>query len=78
MIAYVLAAAALFLFGTFIGFVAIVSLASHRDKDVTTPTPNRLHQGARAATRLHTRGPGVLRSAAYRHDLPRPTDQEWW
>ena len=74
---YVLAAVALVLFGAAGGFVAVISLASHRDKDITTPTTDRLHRGARVATRLHTRGPGVLHEAAYRHDLPRPTDREW-
>lgn len=74
---YLIGAAALFLFGAVCGFVAIVSMASHRDKDIITPAPNRFTRGARVATRLHTRGPGVFHEAAYRHDLLRPHDKEW-
>jgi hypothetical protein len=74
--AYLLCAAALVLFGAAGGFVVVVSLASHRDKDITSPTTDRIHRGARVATRLHTRGPSVLHEAAYRHNLPRPTGRE--
>lgn len=82
--AYLIAATAVFLFGALIGVVAIVSMASHRDKDITSPAPDRFARGARFATRLHTRGPGVFDEAFYRHDPPRPpdrtdrTDREWW
>jgi len=79
MIACVLAAVALFLFGAFCGFVAIVAMASHRDKDIDAPAPDRFARGARVATGLHTRGPGVFdEAAAWRHDLPRLNDEEWW
>ena len=74
---YVLAAVALFLLGAAGVFIVLVSLAVHRDKDITSPTSDRLARGARTATRLHTRGPGVLHEAAFRHDLPRLTDREW-
>ena len=73
---YIIGAAALFLFGAVCGFVAIVSMASHKDKDIVTPAPRRYARGARVATRLHTRGPGVFHEAAYRHDLPRLNDEE--
>ncbi len=82
--AYLIAATAVFLFGALIGVVAIVSMASHRDKDITSPAPDRFARGARFATRLHTRGPGVFDEAFYRNDPPRPpdrtdrTDREWW
>jgi hypothetical protein len=79
--AYVTAAIALFLFGALIGFVAVISMASHRDKDIMAPARDRLARGARVAYRLHTRGPGVFHEAAYRHDAPRPpdrSDREWW
>jgi hypothetical protein len=77
---YVTAAVALFLFGALIGYVAVISMACHRDKDITAPAPNRFTRGARVANRLHTRGPGVLYEAAYRDDPPWPrdrTDREW-
>jgi hypothetical protein len=79
--AYVITAIAVFLFGAVIGYVVVISMASHRDKDIISPAPNRLTRGARVANRLHTRGPGVFYEAAYRHDPPRPpdrTDREWW
>jgi hypothetical protein len=79
--AYAVAAIALFLFGAVIGFVAVISMASHRDKDIISPAPDRITQGARVAYRLHTRGPGVFHEAAYRHESPRPpdrTDRDWW
>jgi len=75
--AYVLAAVALVLLGAAGGFIAVISLAIRRDKDITVPTSDRLARGARVANRVHTRGPGVLHEAAYRHDLPRLTDREW-
>ena len=72
-------AAALVLFGAALGFVAVVSLASRRDKDMTAPAPNRLARGARAANGLHVRHPELFReAAAYRHNLPRPGDRERW
>jgi hypothetical protein len=76
--AYVVIAAALFLFGAVCGFVVLVSLASHRDKDLDSPAPSRYVRGARVATSLHTRGPGMFQEAAYRHELPRLNDEEWW
>ena len=78
---YVMDAIALFLFGALIGYVTVISMASHRDKDIIAPAPDRLTRGARVANRLHTRGPGVFNEAAYRYDPPRPPDQadrEWW
>ncbi len=76
---YVLAALALVLFGAAVGFIAVISLASRQDKDMTASTPNRLARGARAANGLHVRRPELLReAAAYRHDLPQPDDREWW
>ena len=79
--AYVIVAIALILFGAALGFVAVISLASHRDKDIMAPAPDRVTRGARVAYRLHTRGPGVFHEAAYRHDPPWPpdrTNREWW
>jgi hypothetical protein len=81
MATYLVAAIALFLFGAMIGFVAVISMASHRDKDIIGPPPDQLARGARVAYRLHTRGPGVFREAAYRNDPPQPpdrSDREWW
>jgi hypothetical protein len=75
---YVLASVALILLGAVGGFVAVISLASHRDKNLIAPAPNRLARGARAAHGLYVRHPEQFReAAAYRHDLPRPTDREW-
>ena len=75
---YVSAAVALFLFGAAGGYIAVISLASRRDKDMTTPTSSRLARGARVANGLYVRRPDPLHeAAAYRHDLPRPTDREW-
>ncbi len=39
---YVLAAVALILLGAVGGFIAVISLAIRRDKDITTSTSNRL------------------------------------
>ena len=72
-----LAALALFLLGAVGGVMAVVSLASRRDSDITTPAPGRLARGARTVNRLHTRGLGVHHEAAYRHDRARITDREW-
>ena len=55
---YVFATAALVLFGAAGGFIAVISLASRRDKDMTTPTSSRLALGARVANGLHVRRPG--------------------
>jgi hypothetical protein len=75
---YVLAAVALVLLGAVGGVVAVISLASHWDKNVTAPPPSRLARGARVAHGLHVRQPEPFReAAAYRHDLPRPADREW-
>jgi hypothetical protein len=74
---YLLLALTLFLFGAAGGVIVVMALASRQDKDITTPASSLLVRGARTVNRLHTRGPGVLREAAYRHDLPRPTDREW-
>jgi hypothetical protein len=74
---YMLTAFALLLLGAAGGFIAVIAVASRRDKDITTPASSRLVRGARTANRLHTRGRGVLHEAAYRHDQPRLTDREW-
>lgn len=74
---YLLLAFILFLIGAAGGIMVVMALASRRDRDITTPASSRLVRGARTVNRLHTRGPGVLREAAYRHNLPRPTDREW-
>lgn len=75
----VCAAVALVLFGAVGGFVAVISLASHKDKNLRAPASNRLARGARAAHGMHVRRPEPFReAAAYRHDLPRPADREWW
>jgi hypothetical protein len=79
--AYLTAAIALFLSGAFAGFVVVISMASHRDKDIISRAPDHLARGARVAYRLHTRGPGVFHEAAYRNDPPRRPerdDREWW
>jgi hypothetical protein len=79
MIGYLLVAVALILFGAALGFVAVVSLASHQDKDLTAAPSSRLARGARTANGLHTRHHQPLReSAAYRHDLPGLRGREWW
>ena len=75
---YVLAAVALIGFGAVGGFVAVISLASHRDKEITAPTSSRLDRGARSAHGLHVRLEPLREAAAYRHELPRPSDREWW
>jgi hypothetical protein len=75
---YVVAAVALVLFGAAGGYIAVVSLASRRDKDMTTPTSSRVARGARVANGLHIRRLDPLHEAsAYRHDLPRLIDREW-
>lgn len=77
--AYVAAAVALFFFGALCGFVVLVSLAIHRDKDLDSPAPDRITRGARVATHLHTRGPGVFQDPAfYYRPRPQRPDQEWW
>jgi hypothetical protein len=79
MIGYLVVAVALILFGAALGFAAVVSLASRKDKILTAPPLNRIVSGARAANGLHViRHPEPFREAAYRHDLPRPVDREWW
>ena len=76
---YMFAAIALVLFGAFGGFVAVISLASHLDKNLRATASNRLARGARAAHGLHVRRPEPFReAAAYRHDLPRSAGREWW
>jgi hypothetical protein len=77
IVTYAATAVALVLLGAAIGFMAVVSLAIHRDKHITTPATDRLARGARTVNRLHTRGRGALQEAAYRHDLPRHTGQDW-
>ena len=75
---YVFAAVALILFGAACGFIAVISLASRRDKDMTIPLQAQLARGARVANGLHVRRPDPLyEAAAYQHDLPRLTDWEW-
>lgn len=76
---YVFAAVALVGFGAVVGFIAVISLASHRDKNITAPASSRFNRGARAAHGLHVHRPEPFReAAAYRHDLPSPADREWW
>jgi hypothetical protein len=79
MIGYMLIAVALILFGAALGFVAVISWASPRDKKLTSPPPNQLFRSARAASGLHAiRHQEPLReAAAHRHDLPRQGDREW-
>lgn len=75
---YVFAAVALVLFGAAGGYIAVISLASRRDKEITAPISRRLARGARVANGLHVRRPDPLHeAAAYRHDLPWLTDREW-
>jgi hypothetical protein len=78
ILAYGLALLALFLLGAVIGYIAVISLASHRDKDITTATRSRIARGARITNGLHARRPGVFHEqVAYRHNLPPRTDREW-
>jgi hypothetical protein len=69
--AYAVTAAVLVLLGAVVGFVAVISLAIHRDKDITMPASSRLVRGSRVATGLHSRGLQVPREAAYHHLPPR-------
>jgi hypothetical protein len=70
---------ALVLFGAAGGFIAVISLASRQDKDMTAPASGRLARGSRAAHGLGVRRPEAFHeAAAYRHDLPRTADREWW
>jgi hypothetical protein len=65
---YALAAVALLAAGAVIGFVALVSLGIHREetaRSVTTPTSDRVARGARAATGMYARLPGVLQEASH-------------
>lgn len=82
MIGYLIVAVALVLFGAVLGFVAVVSVGSLRakDPDLTAPPPNRLARGARAASGMHAirHAEPFREAAAYRHDLPRPGNREWW
>ncbi len=76
--AYVIAAIALVLLGAAGGFIIVVSLGSHRDKDLITPPSGRIKRGARVANGLHVLCPGdVHREAACRHDHSRPADWDW-
>jgi hypothetical protein len=76
--AYTLALLALFLLGATVGCIAIVSLAIHRDKDITTGTSDLIARGARITNGVHARRPGVLHEqVAHRHDLPSHSDWEW-
>jgi len=76
IVTYLLIALALFLLGATGGYIAVISLASHRD-DITKPATGRLARGARTATQLHTRGLGARPEVAYRHDRARMIDREW-
>jgi hypothetical protein len=75
--AYAFIAVALVLLGAVGGFMAVMSLASHRDKDPTTATSSRVARGARVVNGFHARHPGIRHEAAYRHHLHRPNDREW-
>jgi hypothetical protein len=79
MIGYLIVALALILFGAAVGFAAVVSWASTKDKKLAAPPVNRLFHGVRAANGLHViRHPDQFReAAAHRHDLPRRVDREW-
>jgi len=72
--AYAIVALALFLMGVLGGFIAVISVASHRDRDFTTGAPGRIARGARTANGVHTR---FYEPVYYRHDLPLPADREW-
>lgn len=74
---YLLAALALFLLGATGGCIAVISLASRRDRDIATPASGRLARGARTVNQLHTRGLGARQQVAYRHDRARIPDREW-
>jgi hypothetical protein len=78
MMTYAFALLALFLLGAVIGYVALVSVASHRDKDITTSTSSRIARGARRTNGLYAQRPGVLHEkVAYRHQRPPHDDWEW-
>lgn len=74
---YMLIALALFLLGATGGGIAVISLASRRDHDITIPAAGKLARGARTVNRLHTRGLGVHHEVAYRHDRAKMADPEW-
>jgi hypothetical protein len=74
---YALAALVLFLLGAGGGCIVVLSIASRRDHDITTPATSRLVRGARTVNRIHTRGLGVHHQVAYRHDRGRIVDREW-
>jgi len=80
MIGYITAAVALVGLGSVASFLVLVSLGIHREeraRSMTVRTPDRVARGARVTNGVHARYPGVLHeAAAYRHDLPRPTDRE--
>jgi hypothetical protein len=71
---YVITAAVLVLSGAVLGFVAVISLAIHRDKDITMPATSRLVRGSRVATGQHRRGMQIPGEVAYHH-LPPRTDR---
>jgi hypothetical protein len=61
--AYALAAVALIGTGAGIGFLAFVSLGIRREeaaRSVTTPTSDKVARGARAASGMYARMPGII------------------
>ncbi len=79
---YVIIAAVLFAAGAGTGFLAVIVLAIHREERHNTMTldaPDTITRGARAATGMHARRPGVLYEPAYyyHHRQPPPSDREW-
>lgn len=74
---YIIAAVALVLVGATGGFMIVISLASHQDKDLISPTSDRIKRGARVANGLHVRWPTVPREGAYQHDLRESTNLDW-
>jgi hypothetical protein len=69
---YALAAAAFVVAGIALGFIAVVSLAIHREekaRSLTITSPSRLMSGARAACGVYSRMQDVGQQADYHpHD----------
>jgi hypothetical protein len=76
---YALTAVALLAAGAVTGFLALVSLGIHREeaaRSMTIPTSDRVARGARTATGMYTRIPGVIQEASLHRQEFLPGGQE--
>jgi hypothetical protein len=72
MIGYALAAVSLLAAGAVLGFLVVVSLGIRREEaalSMTTPTSDRVANGARAANGVYARIPGIIQEISHRQEL---------